>query len=98
MMKATVQQAVQVPVVQTKIGKLLGRNWALFFLVAMVVIFAFTGPGFFEIVNFQNIIHLADFDIIPENFVLNHFDISKAVISEEDSGLVSILIEIGGGR
>ncbi|MEA5032997.1 MAG: hypothetical protein VB025_12700, partial [Sphaerochaeta sp.] len=61
------------PFVQTNTGKLLGRHWALFFLLGMMVIFAFTGPGFFEVVNFQNIIHLATISIllaVAETFVI----------------------------
>jgi ribose transport system permease protein len=44
---------------ETGAGRLLARNWALFFLLAMIVIFGLAGPGFFDIVNFQNILHLS---------------------------------------
>jgi ribose transport system permease protein len=44
---------------QTAFGQFTARNWALLFLILMIVIFSFAGPGFFDIVNFQNIIHLS---------------------------------------
>lgn len=37
---------------------ILAKNWALFFLLLLVLVFSFTGEGFFSLVNFQNIIHL----------------------------------------
>ncbi|MCX7027022.1 MAG: hypothetical protein NT061_05975 [Spirochaetes bacterium] len=40
-------------------GKILARNWASCFLILMIAIFSLAGPGFFDIVNFQNIIHLS---------------------------------------
>lgn len=58
---------------RTAMGKTIGRNWSLFFLILMVIIFAFTGPGFFEISNFQNIIHLSTTAILlaaAETFVI----------------------------
>lgn len=44
---------------ETRAGRIIARNWAFFFLLLMVVIFSVTGSGFFDIVNFQNIIHLS---------------------------------------
>ena len=44
---------------QTPIGQFTARNWAMLFLIIMIVIFSFTGSGFFDIANFQNIIHLS---------------------------------------
>lgn len=44
---------------ETKQGKFAAKNWALLFLFLMVVVFGLAGPGFFDIVNFQNIIHLS---------------------------------------
>jgi ribose transport system permease protein len=35
------------------------KNWALFFLLFLVIIFSFTGKGFFSLTNFQNIVHLS---------------------------------------
>ena len=43
---------------QTPFGRFSARNWALMFLIIMIIIFSFTGPGFFNISNFQNILHL----------------------------------------
>jgi len=66
-------KSTHTPFVQTKTGTLLGRHWAFFFLLIMILIFAFTGSGFFEIVNFQNIIHLATISIllaVAESFVI----------------------------
>lgn len=41
------------------VGLTLAKNWALFFLILMTTSFSFASRGFFDIVNFQNIIHLA---------------------------------------
>jgi ribose transport system permease protein len=38
---------------------LLAKNWALFFFLFLVIVFSFTGKGFFSLVNFQNIVHLS---------------------------------------
>jgi len=40
-------------------GLAVARNWALCFLILMTASFSLAGPGFFDIVNFQNIVHLA---------------------------------------
>ena len=47
--------------------------------------------------NLAKSIQLADFDISPENFVLNHIAIAKAVLSEDERRLGTILIDIGAG-
>jgi len=44
---------------ETPFGQFSARNWAMFFLIIMVIIFSLTGSGFFDITNFQNIIHLS---------------------------------------
>ena len=52
---------------------LLGRNWALFFLVLTLVVFAFTGKNFFALNNFQNIVHLGTTSLLlacAETFVI----------------------------
>lgn len=38
---------------------ILAKNWALFFLFLLILIFSFTGKGFFSLNNFQNIVHLS---------------------------------------
>jgi ribose/xylose/arabinose/galactoside ABC-type transport system permease subunit len=53
------QKIAQSGFFETRAGKTIARNWALFFLLAMTVVFGFAGPGFFDIVNFQNILHLS---------------------------------------
>ncbi|MCE5255284.1 MAG: hypothetical protein LLF89_00390, partial [Spirochaetaceae bacterium] len=53
------KDVVQQGFFETGIGKAIARNWALLFLVLMTLIFSLTSPGFFDIVNFQNIIHLS---------------------------------------
>jgi ribose/xylose/arabinose/galactoside ABC-type transport system permease subunit len=35
------------------------KNWAVIFLFLLIVLFSFTGRGFFSLTNFQNIIHLS---------------------------------------
>jgi len=44
---------------QTPLGRFSARNWALLFLILMIVVFSIGSSGFFDIVNFQNIIHLS---------------------------------------
>lgn len=44
---------------QTDFGRFSARNWSALFLVLMVLIFSVAGPGFFDITNFQNILHLS---------------------------------------
>jgi len=44
---------------ETGFGKAIARNWAFFFLILMTIVFSLTSRGFFDIVNFQNIIHLS---------------------------------------
>lgn len=89
------------PFVQTRTGKLLGRHWALFFLLGMMAIFAFTGPGFFEVVNFQNIIHLATISIllaVAETFVIitGGIDLSVGFVMGLSSTLAArIMVTLG---
>jgi len=47
--------------------------------------------------NLAKSIELADYDISPDNFVLNHIAIANAVLSEDERRLGTILIDIGGG-
>lgn len=37
----------------------LAKNWSFFSLLLLILIFSFTGKGFFSLVNFQNIVHLS---------------------------------------
>ena len=37
----------------------LAKNWAIIFILFLIIIFSFTGEGFFKLANFQNIVHLA---------------------------------------
>lgn len=84
---------------QTKIGRMLGRNWALFFLILMIIVFSFTGPGFFDIVNFQNIIHLATTSILlamAETFVVitGGIDLSVGFVMGLSSALCARIMVI----
>ncbi|HOY84843.1 MAG TPA: cell division protein FtsA, partial [Candidatus Syntrophosphaera sp.] len=47
--------------------------------------------------NLAKSIELADYEISADNFVLNHIAIAKAVLSEDERRLGTILIDIGGG-
>jgi ribose/xylose/arabinose/galactoside ABC-type transport system permease subunit len=52
---------------------ILARNWALFFLLILVVVFSFTGSGFFSLTNFQNILYLSTIFLLlsaAETFVI----------------------------
>lgn len=44
---------------ESPVGSAIARNWALLFLVLMTVFFSAAGSGFFDIVNFQSIVHLS---------------------------------------
>jgi ribose transport system permease protein len=51
----------------------LAKNWALFFLLLLVIVFSFTGRGFFSLTNFQNILYLATIFLLlsaAETFVI----------------------------
>ena len=50
-----------------------GRNWALFFLLVMIVVFFFTGKNFLSLANFQTIIYSATTSLLlafAETFVI----------------------------
>ncbi|MDK2857166.1 MAG: ribose transport system permease protein [Verrucomicrobiota bacterium] len=84
---------------QTTIGRTVGRNWALFFLIFMVIVFAFTGSGFFEIANFQNIIHLSSTSILlaaAETFVIitGGIDLSVGFVMGLSSALAARIMVI----
>jgi ribose/xylose/arabinose/galactoside ABC-type transport system permease subunit len=52
---------------------LLGRNWALGFLLLSVAVFSLTGQNFLALNNFQNIVHLATTSLLlacAETFVI----------------------------
>lgn len=53
------KSAVQHGFFETGFGKSIARNWALCFLILMTIVFSLTSRGFFDIVNFQNILHLS---------------------------------------
>ena len=49
------------------------RNWALFFVLVLILIFSFTGTNFFRLANFQNIFHLSTIYLLlsaSETFVI----------------------------
>ncbi len=51
----------------------IAHHWAAFFLLIFIVIFSFTGKGFFRITNFQNVIHLGVIAVLmacAETFVI----------------------------
>jgi ribose transport system permease protein len=54
-------------------GRALARNWAACFLLAMLVVFSFTGANFLSVVNFQNVVHLQTLPLLlaaAETFVI----------------------------
>ncbi|MCK5342181.1 MAG: ABC transporter permease [Candidatus Heimdallarchaeota archaeon] len=58
---------------ESRLLKIIARNWAFCFLLSFMVLFSFTGKGFLSIVNFQNIIHLSIIAILmatAETFVI----------------------------
>ncbi|MGC9362172.1 MAG: cell division protein FtsA [Candidatus Syntrophosphaera sp.] len=47
--------------------------------------------------NLSKAIEIAGYDIDPENFILNHVAAAKAVLSEDERRLGTILVDIGAG-
>jgi len=51
----------------------LAKNWALLFLLVLIIVFSFTGERFFHLTNFQNILHIGTIYILlaaAETFVI----------------------------
>jgi ribose/xylose/arabinose/galactoside ABC-type transport system permease subunit len=51
----------------------LGKNWALLFLLALLVVFSFTGSNFFSLANLQNILYASTIYLLlacAETFVI----------------------------
>jgi ribose/xylose/arabinose/galactoside ABC-type transport system permease subunit len=58
---------------RTSAVSILGKNWALFFLLVSVGVFAFTGSNFFTLSNFQTILYSATIYLLlasAETFVI----------------------------
>src|SRR5512140_2543613 len=58
---------------QSPAGRAMARNWAACFLLAMLVVFSFTGRNFLSVVNFQNVVHLQTLPLLlaaAETFVI----------------------------
>ena len=77
---------------RSKFITIIASNWALIFIFILLVIFSFTGTGFFSLDNFQNIIHLSTIYILlasAETFVIitSGIDLSIGFIM----GLSSVL-------
>jgi predicted ABC-type sugar transport system permease subunit len=64
--------AVSVSKNPSKLFSLLAKNWALFFLLILILIFSFTGKRFFQLANFQNIIHLSTISLLLAAAICNH--------------------------
>ncbi|GAB1484875.1 ribose ABC transporter permease [Treponema sp.] len=88
------------------IGLTIVRNWALCFLMLMTVAFSIFGKGFFDIVNFQNMVHLATGSLLlaaAETFVIitGGIDVSIGYVyglsSVVTAKLMQILIRSGLG-
>ena len=44
---------------RTRLVEVVAKNWASFFLLILLVVFSFTGRGFFSLSNLQTIVHLS---------------------------------------
>jgi ribose/xylose/arabinose/galactoside ABC-type transport system permease subunit len=58
---------------RSRLVSVVAKNWALFFLVILLVVFSFTGRGFLNLGNFQNIVHLSTVLLllaVAETFVI----------------------------
>lgn len=84
----------------------IARNWAALFLLACIIIFSFSGKGFFSISNFQNVIHLSIVAILmasAETFVIitSGIDLSIGFImglSSVTAGkIIQVLFAAGNG-
>ncbi len=72
---------------ESRLLKAIARNWAFCFLLSFIILFSFTGKGFFSIMNFQNIIHLSVIAILmasAETFVIisGGIDLSVGYVME----------------
>jgi ribose transport system permease protein len=59
--------------VSQSLQSILARNWALLFVLILILIFSFTGKNFFSYKNFQNIFHLSTIYLLltaSETFVI----------------------------
>ncbi|HOV38709.1 MAG TPA: ABC transporter permease [Spirochaetales bacterium] len=93
------QTAGQRNIFSTEAGQIVGRNWAFFFLILMVVIFSIVGSGFLSITNFQNILHLATAPLLlasAETFVVitGGIDLSIGFVMGMSSVLCGELIHL----
>ncbi len=77
----------------------LAKNWALFFLILLLVVFGFTGKRFFRLNNFQNIVHLSTIFLLlasAETFVIitGGIDLSVGFVMGLSSVLAAKIIQV----
>jgi len=77
---------------------LLAKNWALLFTLIIILIFSFTGKRFFQLANFQNILHLSTIYLLltaSETFVIitGGIDLSVGFVMGLSSVLSARIIE-----
>lgn len=76
----------------SSLASIFAREWSAFFLLLLLVVFSFTGTGFFRLNNFQNIVHLSTVFLLlagAETFVIitSGIDLSVGFVM----GLSSVL-------
>lgn len=77
----------------------LAKNWAIVFIFFLIIIFSFTGKGFFKLANFQNIVHLATTFLLlasAETFVIitGGIDLSVGFVMGLSSVLSSKVMQV----
>ncbi len=85
--------------IESRAFAFLARNWALVFLAAMFIVFSFTGEGFLDYVNFQNIMHMATLFIllaIAETFIIitGGIDLSAGFVMGLSSVVSAKIIQV----
>jgi len=84
--------------ISSKRLSILAKNWALFFLLILILIFSFTGKRFFHLANFQNILHLSTTYLLlsaSETFVIitGGIDLSVGFVMGLSSVLAATMMQ-----
>lgn len=78
--------------------ELLAKNWALIFLIITIIVFSFSGKGFFSLNNFQNIVSLSAISLLlaaSETFVIitGGIDLSVGFVMGFSSVLSAVIMQ-----
>ncbi len=82
-----------------KLFEIVAKNWALIFLILLIIIFSFTGRGFLSLANFQIIVHLSTILLLlatSETFVIitGGIDLSVGMVMGLTAAVSSKIMQI----